>query len=657
MKSQSPFLIEGSNVNNLFTKKRDHHDQVIDFFVKNKNDDSGELDEFIGKTIKQEYLSWTVVLIGLAFATLFLRIYYLQIHQGTSYSLMAEGNRVRQLVVPSVRGIILDANKNLLVKNIPDFSVTLTIADLPLEINKQNELIIELAKLIEKDKQEILDIIAVQKKEGDIYRPIIIKDNLTYEQALRLQIVIKELAGINLDVGQQRKYLAGNSFSHILGYVSKINSEEYKEKKGENYLFNDVIGKTGLEYSYEKELKGNNGVKDVEVDALGKIKKILNVKKPDTGSNLYLTIDGSLQKKVNEILAKTLSDHKKSKASVVILNPQTGAVLSLISTPTYDNNLFVGGIKNDEYQKLINDPERPLYFRAIAGEYPSGSTIKPMWSATALQEGVITPSTSIFSSGGIYVGQWVFPDWKAGGHGATNVRKAIAESVNTFYYYIGGGYDNFKGLGIEKMNQYASLFGLGSESGIDLPGEGTGFFPSPEWKKEKKDEVWYIGDTYHVSIGQGDMLSTPLQVAIWTAFFANNGKIIKPYVVDKIEKSNETLTTQPVVIRENFIDQKNIETVKLGMRDGVLKGSSRRLSTLPIKVSGKTGTAQWNTNKENHAWWTGFAPYDNPEIVITVLVEEGKEGSEIAVPIAKEIFEWWIDEKKNLLISDNDSRI
>jgi penicillin-binding protein 2 len=264
-------------------------------------------------------------------------------------------------------------------------------------------------------------------------------------------------------------------------------------------------------------------------------------------------------------------------------------------------------------------------------------------SIAALEEKIIDERTSFLSTGGIRIGQWFFPDWKAGGHGITDVRKAIAESVNTFFYYIGGGYQDFIGLGVEKIVKYAKLFGLGAQSGIDLPGESAGFLPTEEWKEKVKGEAWYIGDTYHMAIGQGDVLVTPLQVANYTAVFANGGKLYRPHLVKEILSGNDKpiREVETVPVRENFVSNYNMNIVRQGMRQTVTGGSARSLSTLPVTVAGKTGTAQWSSQKANHAWFTGFAPYENPQIIITVLVEEGVEGSTISVPIAKEVLEWY----------------
>jgi penicillin-binding protein 2 len=278
--------------------------------------------------------------------------------------------------------------------------------------------------------------------------------------------------------------------------------------------------------------------------------------------------------------------------------------------------------------------------------YPPGSTAKLMVASGALAEGVITPDTTVNSVGGIHLGQWFFPDWQVGGHGVTNVTKAIAQSVNTFFYMVGGGYQSFVGLGIDRLDKYFSLFGVGKPLGIDLPNEASGFVPTPAWKKTTQGVTWYIGDTYHVSIGQGDLLTTPLQMVSWTAAVANGGTLWQPHLAQAFldDKGNVVKTVAPTAIRTNIVDDKYLATVRAGMRQTVTSGSAQSLKGVSIDVAGKTGTAQV-TGKNSHAWFTGFAPYEDPQIAVMVLLEQGEEGSPVAVPVAHDIFQWWANNR------------
>jgi penicillin-binding protein 2 len=321
----------------------------------------------------------------------------------------------------------------------------------------------------------------------------------------------------------------------------------------------------------------------------------------------------------------------------------------MVSEPAYDANKFAQGISKDDYSALINDPDNPLFSRSISANVASGSVFKPVVGAAAMAEHTINENTSVLSTGGIHVGKSFFPDWKAGGHGVTNLAKGIAESVNTFFYSIGGGTDSITGLGVERIVNYAKKFGYGSPLGIDLPNEGAGFLPTKEWKQNTKGERWYIGDTYHVAIGQGDVIVTPLQVAMMTTVFANHGTLYRPRVVQAMTASDGTrVEKDPEVITPQVTDKFAIDAVRRGMRQTVTAGSARSLNALPVQVAGKTGTAQWNSKKSNHAWFTSFAPYDKPTITVTVLVEEGVEGSVNASPVAREIYRWYFGGRKDV---------
>ncbi len=650
-----------------------HLGWMEDSFLFGENDN-----ETLKKTFDFDKVKHVFSFLIIFFLLLFFRLSWLQIIKGDEYRALAEGNRVRAISIEPKRGVIYDANKIPLVKNEANFVLYLTPSELPRNELERDKILRDLAFIIDqklfitsKNKsneslenhssfsfledstyfyfvKDKLDKIKIGSLNS--FRPLFIMDNLDYDSAIAISLEIEKMPGVSLSIKMGRSYIISNDFlpslSHIIGYTGKI-SEKDLEVFGEEYSLIDYIGKTGLEYFYENELKGQKGKKYIEVDALGREKKVINELPPVDGFNLVLSLDSNLQFKIEEILKEHLKKAKLSRASVIALNPQNGEILSLVSWPAYNNNIFSKGVSQVDYNRLVNDSNRPLFNRAVSGSFPSGSTLKPVIAAAALEENVIKENTSVNSYGGIRVGQWTFPDWRAGGHGLTNVKKAIAESVNTFFYYIGGGYENFSGLGIDRIVKYLNLFGLGSQSGLDLPQEGRGFVPTPEWKKESRGESWYIGNTYHVSIGQGDILVTPLQVANFTAFFANEGKLYRPHLVREILDGDNQLIREikAETIKDSFIDPENIEIVKEGMRQTVISGSAQRLNILPYQISGKTGTAQWGTNKTPHAWFTSFAPYDQPEIVLTILLEEGEEGSGPPVTIAGEIFEYYFSEK------------
>ena len=595
----------------------------------------------LGTSFNSGKAVWLIFLMAFVFLIIIGRLFFIQIISGENYFQAAEGNREKKIPIPAERGQIFDRNNIRLTQNIPNFSLAIIPHKLPTDKKELNVVENRLSEITGKTKEEIEKII--KDFASYSYESIVISEDLNYEQALSIQIAASDLPGIHIQRGSKRFYANWLSISHILGYQSKIDREELDNLYTKGYLPSDYIGKTGLEKQYENLLRGVYGVTRLEVNAFGKEQSVLSETPPVSGKNLQLTIDMDSQKKMEEILNKTIKEQKKQRAAAVVMNPNNGEILALVSLPAFNNNDFSGGIDFEIYKSYIENKDNPLFNRAISGSYPSGSTIKPAIASAALEEGIINERTSFLSKGGINVGEWFFPDWLAGGHGITNVRRSLAWSVNTFYYYIGGGYKNFTGLGIDKITTYLRLFGLDSQLGIDLPSENKGFLPSKEWKENVKKENWYIGDTYNVSIGQGDVLVTPLQIAFMTATVANGGILYKPHVLKSIIDPVTLWETkiEPEIIRSRVVSPSNIKIVRLGMKDCVDYGSCRRLLNLPMSSAGKTGTAQWHSTKDPHAWFTVFAPFENPQVVVTILVEEGGSGSNAAVSIADEFLNWW----------------
>ena len=588
---------------------------------------------------------------------LLLRAAQLQVVQGSGYFNMAEKNRLRVFNIAAPRGIIYDTKEKPLVKNVPDFSVFVTPENLSRNTDNREKTLNWLrTKFSNEDfEKKLQKILLVTERAKEYFEPIFLVSGLDYEQALAMRIESIDYPGITVEVTARREYLSGwlkasgSSLSHVLGYEGMIDLDEYEKLKSQGYLFNDYVGKTGVERSFEESLRGIYGKEQIEVDSTGRAVKIIAREDMTKGNNLYLTIDLEAQSRLETIIKSYLLAGNKRRAAAVAMDPQTGKIYALVSLPSYDNNEFSAGIKAEEFAALLNNPDLPLFNRVLSGEYPSGSTIKPMMAAAALQENLIDEKKSFLSVGGIKIGEWFFPDWKQGGHGITDVRKALADSVNTFFYIIGGGYGEFKGLGVYKIKEYAEKFGLNKITGIDLPNEYSGFVPTPEWKSDTKKEPWYIGDTYHLSIGQGDLLVTPLQVANYTAAFANGGKILKPQIVDRYfdQTRKEVIVIQPEIINQDFISSKNLNIVKQGMRQAVTSGSAQILNALPVKAGAKTGTAQWGEGKKPHAWFTAFAPYEKTNLVLTVLVEEGEEGSAITAQIAHDFMQWFFRKVTN----------
>ncbi|MBP7133938.1 penicillin-binding protein 2 [Patescibacteria group bacterium] len=587
---------------------------------------------FVGTAfLKRRFLA-SFLLVFIASGLLIARAAWMQVVNSEQYVSLADNNRLRLTPLWPLRGIVRDRKGIILAENAPRFQATALPRDIPLDPETRQSMIGEAARLLGRTYGEMNALLPMTSTTPD--DSVIIAGDVPYNQAILYAVALPHLTGFHLEAHPMRHYPWSTqieSLSHVLGYVGRLSPEEYEDRRGKGYLRADEIGKTGIERSYEEELRGKIGSRMNEVDARGAVKGFAGEQVPIDGQDLTLSIDVQLQELAETALKTQIERAKAKRGSVVVTDPRDGSVLALVSWPAFDNNNFAGSVSSTMYQALVRDPDQPLFPRAIAGAYPSGSTVKIAVSLAALAERVITADTSVLSVGGIHVGQWFFPDWKPGGHGVTNVRKAIAMSVNTFYYYIGGGYGDFQGLGIDRLSRWMKLFGLGSKTGVDLSGENQGFVPSKEWK-ESRGGHWYIGDTYNLSIGQGDLLVTPLQVNAYTSTIANKGTWFVSHVVQGPRREGGTVSANPA----------DFETIRQGMRDGVIAGSSRALSDLPFTSAGKTGTAQWSKEKNTHAWFTAFAPFEQPEIVVTTLIEEGGEGSDFAVPVAKEILKgWW----------------
>lgn len=560
----------------------------------------------------------------------------LQVISGKEYRVAAETNRVRIIRIPAPRGAIVDRNGVALTANIPRFRVVLNPLDVPKDPQKRTEAIERISKIVNIPADELASALRIVRLP---ISPFLLKDALTLEEVYPLLIAVQDIPGVAVEPISLRSYTKGEDFSHILGYLGKISEPDKNFYISSGYSLDDVVGKSGLELAYEESLHGRDGKKYLEVDAKGQTQKVIAESEAIAGRTLVLGLDAELQQETARALKEQLIQLSKRRGVAIVLDPKSGEIRAMVSLPSFDNNILNTPRQDPEALKSIfGNPDRPLFPRAFAGTYPSGSSIKPAIAASALQEKIITANSSYLSVGGLRIGQWFFPDWKAGGHGSANVTRAIAESINTFFYIIGGGYDNYQGLGIDRLAKYLSAFGFGSTTGLELRGEASGLVPTPQWKQEHKSEQWYIGDTYHLSIGQGDFLVTPLQIARMTAYFASGGIWTQPHLV-----ARENVIENPADGPQ--IEQGHINTVRQGMREAVLYGSARSLLSLPISSAGKTGTAQWSDVYDTHAWFTGFAPYDRPEVVVTILIEEGGEGSSAALPVAKNIIRWWYENR------------
>ena len=597
---------------------------------------------------KHPQLTWTSIkkirimylMCILLFIVLASKLYYLQVIRGAEYYGTAEGNRIRKISIQSARGVIFDSNQKRIAYNVPDFSILVVPADLPKSQDDEDVIFTTISEVVGVDHFDLVESFARAPRTS--YSVIEIVRGLAQEQAILLKRKSQDWQGVYITASEQRTYDMAQEFSHIIGYTAKMSEQEYTAYKRKGYKITEHVGKIGIEKQYQESLRGIAGEQFVEVDSYGRPEQILKETIPAQGDNLYLSINSDLQTFIWNELTALLAEHELQGGSVIVMNPKDGSVLAMVSFPGYDIDLFAKGIDFAAYEQLLADPAYPLFNRVISGEYASGSTFKIVVGAAALEEEIITQHTSIISTGGISVNEYWFPDWRYGGHGKTNIIHALADSVNTFFYAIGGGYQHIDGLGVKKITNYGKKFGLSQPTGIDLTGENSGFLPSKDWKEEAKGERWYLGDTYHLAIGQGDILVTPIQVANFTAAIANGGTLYAPRIVRSIGKTHEKSTIlEPVIIQKQVASKNTVNIIQSGLRSAVTYGSAVSISTLPIPIAGKTGTAQFSSEKPPHAWFTGFAPYKNPEIVVTVLIEEGEGGTITATPLAKKIFEYY----------------
>ncbi|MCD5396181.1 MAG: penicillin-binding protein 2 [Candidatus Pacebacteria bacterium] len=553
------------------------------------------------------------------FLAIFAQLINLQIVSFEKFQVLAQKNQFFYQKIRSQRGIIYDRNFAPLVFNKPRFDLICKVKPL-----KENENVFQNLATMLNLKEEIYKEIQENKEDR-----ITLKENLNYQEIIRFEGLSDQFPACHLEKKDRREYPQEFIFSHIIGYWREGGTND------------------GLEKFYDDILRFRPGKIAIERDAKGRIISERVEEAPKPGKSLVLWIDKDLQETLYYALEKKLKELGLKKAAAVAMDPNTGGILALVSFPSYDNNLFAQGLTEKEWQKIQKDKTYPLLNRVIAGKYPTGSTIKPLIAAAALKEGKIKEHTTINCKGQIVIENpyfkdkpFIYRDWKV--HGIVDVKKAIAESSNVFFYIVGGGYKNFKGLGVDLINKYLELFGWGEKLGIDLPGEKAGFIPTKEWKKEKFKpplNIWYLGDTYNLSIGQGYLKVTPLQVVASFSAIANGGRLLKPRIAKAIvdEKKNIIKEFEPEVIRENFVEDKYLKIVREGMREAVVYGSATILNDLPVEVAAKTGTAEIGKKDKYHNWVTVFAPYKNPKIVLTIIVEEVRGIRLAALPVAKEV--------------------
>lgn len=575
----------------------------------------------------------TVVLVVI-FVALVSRLGYLQIVKGYEYQKLAEGNRTRQVSVVAPRGDFYDRNGVMLVTSRPGFVVSILPGNTP----TSPVVIAKTAAILGIDAKEIEQKLTRRKVA---FEPVRLLIDAGQDIVAKIEERRAELPGVVVEVLPVRSYVHNQMGVHIFGYVSEISEEELVTLGPQGYLSADLIGQSGLERKYDRSLKGVDGGSQIEVDVAGRMVQVLAKKDPVPGQNLVLTLDYRLQKAAEDALdeqlayLQTKTRYTKAKAgAVVVLNPKNGEVLALASRPAFNPNNFIGGISTKNWKAINDNPFHPMDNRAIAGEYPPGSTFKIVTGTAALELNKVRPEELIFDSGQ----HWLVPKGNAAGEalGWINFHQALSMSDNVYFYEMGNR------LGIDALEKYARMFGLGAYTGIDLPGESDGLVANRKYKEKNYKEDWYLAETFDAAIGQGFQLATPLQMAVLVSEIANGGHRYRPHVVGKIlSPRGELIKATP--IEEVGRIEISPATLKL-IRDG-LRGVSEAGGTgagvfanFPVPVAGKTGTAE-NPHGDDHGWFVAYGPFDDPRITVVVIIEQGGYGSTSAGPIARKILE------------------
>ncbi len=638
-----PFLSGNfdGKINNDNDASVEPQEVFLDKLSRKKEEETGMSEQKIQTPLSE----WTLKIFGLVLFLLLLvilgRSFQMQVIDGDSYGSLA--NRNKSIIQPTdiLRGVIYDQKGDQLVENTVTFDVEINDA----EIKDKEEILEFLSETTNTDKKKM------EKRLESIDDQSVLLSDISHEAAVIIRSREDDFP-FSLQRSIERKYKHGPEFAHILGYTGKVNREEIKENP-ERYTIHDYIGKTGLEKKYEESLAKDRGSIEIEIDAHGDVKSEKEVDPIEPGNSLKLWTDSELQKSIKENTKVVLEDVGASKASVVALDPETGGVMGMKSIPTYDNNVFSRSGDKELLNQFLTDNEGAFLNRNIGLAYPTGSVIKPILAAAALEEGIIDPRKEIFSPGYLEIPNPWDPtnptrmrDYQA--HGWTDMREALAVSSNVYFYTIGGGHEDQEGLGISKIKKYLQSFGWGEKSGIDLPGERSGFIPDPEWKAEEIGSSWTLGDTYNTSIGQGYLETTPLQVANSYAAIVNGGRLMRPQLVKEVRDGDKIIEKQePEIINKNLVSSQNLEIVKEGMRMAVTDGTARRLSWLPVEAGAKTGTAQIPREGYYHNWIAAFAPYENPEIVLVVLVEEVEGITSSAARISEKVLQDYFKESNN----------
>ena len=588
----------------------------------------------------------SAMLVAGTFILLIVRLYDLQITNYSHYQTLSDDNRVRVLPIAPTRGLIIDRNGEILADNTPNYQLVIT----PSQVKDMPGLIETLAEFIDIQEHELTRFNKALKRQQS-FQQTPLKLNLTEQEVAKFAVNQHRYPGVEIAAHSTRYYPQKNSFAHALGYVGRINEKELTKLDKQKYQGTSHIGKVGIEKRYETDLHGEVGYQHVEINAQGRSLRVLKTQPSTPGMDIQLSLVARLQEVAEEALGE-------ENGAIVAIDPNNGDVLAFVSQPNYDPNLFVNGIGQLAYSALRDDKHRPLFNRALIGQYPPGSTVKPIVALAGLQYGVTWPEKTMYAGPFFQLPGKArkYRDWKKGGHGIVNMDSAIAQSCDVYFYQLGDE------LGIDRMHDFLIQFGLGSRTKLDTVGEVKGLMPSPEWKRSARGQPWYPGETIITSIGQGYMLTTPLQLAVMTAYIANHGTMYQPRFVRairppgtaKFENMQPTPMTRVKVDDENYwkaIEQAMVSVVHAP------NGTARRIGAdANYQIAGKTGTAQvfgiaqdeeydkdaTPKHLQDHALFVAYAPVENPVIALAVVVENGGSGSGTAAPVARKILDAYL---------------
>lgn len=601
------------------------------------------------KTVENDWFRQRLTLVLLCvvatFSVLFVRLFYLQVVEGEEYRRLSENNCIRLQAIDAPRGLIYDRDGKLLVDNRPAFDLSIV----PKDAKPVSQTVSKLSSFLGTDGAEMFEALKKNSNRAS-YVPVVLRHDISRNALAAVEVHRYLLPGVQVDVKPRRQYIEPGSAAHLLGYLSEISPEELTCGDYPDCRSGDTIGKFGVEKSYQSLLQGKRGGRQVEVDARGRVVRVLQTVDAQAGLNLYLTIDSGLQKKAEELLSG-------KAGAAVALDPRTGRVLALASSPSFDQNIFVDGMSGDQWKSLVGNPYRPMENKAIQALYPPASTYKIITALAGLEEGIIDANTTFFCPGYHAFGNRVYRCWKRGGHGHMNVVSAIEQSCDVFFYQVG------QKLGIDRLAWYAKACGLGSVTGIELDNEEPGLVPTAAWKRKKTGTPWQGGETLSVAIGQGYNLVTPLQMAVAISAIANGGARYQPLVLHHARRADGGVVQrrEPRIVGRLPVSEQTLALVQKGLWRVVNgdRGTARRIRLKNVDIAGKTGTAQVFSRKKSedntktpdeehlkpHAWFVAYAPAENPEIAVSVLIEHGEHGSSAAAPVAGELIRYFMAPK------------